>query len=381
MAISTGKIKALLSKIIGERTRWLGNWVNQLYRKNDFVFDDGWLMNAKRDTTERAGVQPLGTSKYIYLDVPSWSQDSSLARIYSGHVYEFIDGGWISQIRVWVPAVTVNTTYRVVIIDITDTENPITTVIEDPNLASAGWTVISSGKRIIQKAQRFLVYLDSINSGSDTVVTGGWRYDGESNQGAPLTSGWNKNNINSVLRISVTDLDSTNRTSELAGIISGSQIQFAQTNDADKYFVFRVRENPVLVDSHYEYAVTLIDEGAGGVDDDGVSTMTANVPVAQETDFVRMDGYWPTNNPIWGTVEGFLQLDGVDQPGQEGNGFGVDVSFQRAIVPVDWDLAAHTKTSSSYGDNGLAGINQYKNKYIESLGLSSTSNEYYFDPK
>jgi hypothetical protein len=45
-------------------------------------------------------------------------------------------------------------------------------------------------------------------------------------------------------------------------------------------------------------------------------------------------------------VTGFLQFDGVDQPGVENDAFGVDILFTPGTASPDWDLVA---TSSSGG--------------------------------
>ncbi len=68
------------------------------------------------------------------------------------------------------------------------------------------------------------------------------------------------------------------------------------------------------------------------------TTMTADIPVAASTKYSEQATYWLANPPGFADVEGFLAYDGVKQSGKTDSCFGVDISFQEAEIPEDWEV-------------------------------------------
>lgn len=319
--------------------QWMGAYTGGLlYPRGACVRDGAWTMVANKNTVEQAAPQPDGAPEYALPDVPSWTGDSNLSVVYSGHLYEFTTGGWIKQIRIWVNELSGTTNYRVAIYDITDINNPKYQAIEEPVLNLDDWTILVSSSQVVYPGTKLFIYIDALNSGGDTLVTGGWTSSGIDNNLNPPTAGWNRSQQNTVLRIDKTDLDTVNRSSELLGMIPGTSVLFSET--ADSTYSARFQVNGAAVDNGtaVTYDVVLASAGPNGMPRDGsTTTMTATVPVAQTTNFVRIPGGVPT--PTWATVTGYLAYDGVDQPAPT-DAFGVDIQFQPAIVSEDWDVIA-----------------------------------------
>lgn len=303
------------------------------YQYGDVVNDGLWTMSANKDTQDRPAPQPNG-GPFWGNEIPAFAENQISSVVYSGNIFGMQVGGWIKEIRVWVPELTSNTNYRILIFRNYGSPNQVITSIEEPVLSLNDWTTLAVGNTIVGAGEQIAVVLDSLNSGGDTIVTGGWNYAGTSSS-APLTQTWNKSSANNVLRISITDLDSSNRQTELLGFVPGTTVQFVNTLVPSNQQTFLIQGQPQLVGSHVEYAVALIDS-VGNLPIGEATTMTAAIPIADTTKYVVDAGHYSVN-PSWANVTGLLQFDGVDQPGNEDNGFGVDIRFQPAYVSPDWN--------------------------------------------
>lgn len=373
---SIGSIYSSLDRLVRGKVGWAGEWAgNRWYQLRDMVTDNGWLMIANNRTTDRAAPIPLGISSFILPDAPSWLIENVVNSVNSGATYIFSEAGWVTQIRVWAPEVTETTNYRIVIVNNADPTNPKITVINDPVLNPNQWTVVSAGNAIARAGDELIVYLDALNSGSDTQVTGGWLYGGSGNL-TPAVTEWVRRTQQDIVSISKTDLDMVDRSTELLGITADSTLQFVQTDTPDRFYVYRTLANPVDMGTYYDYSVILVDESLGGVEAGNASTLTATIPVAQSTQYVELAGYWPANQPTFAAVSGFLQIGGVDQVATD-DAFGVDIRFQRASISPDWDYASLSSLSesSSTALEILAGLSS-KINMIERLAEQTTNNEF-----
>lgn len=323
--------------------RWpVTEWVPDEYTVNDVVRDGDWLMVANKTTSDRPAPQQNGDPDTVLPDAPPFATQANLSVVYSGHRYIFTEPGWLTTIRVWVSTLTNDTNYRFYIVQDIQGANPIWTVIEEPVLKSGEWVNIGIGFYPVAVGSDITIFIDSLNSGSTTPVTGGWTYTGSSQDAAPGDQSWNHNNQNNTLRIDKTDLDSLDRTSELLGIIPGSTIRFLETATPSNYNEYLVNSAATDSGDYITFGdVTLVANG-GTISSATTCTMNATVPVVQSTDYVEMLGYWPGNEPTFATVEGFKQYDGVTQPGNEDTAYGVDIEFQRASVSEDWDYMSST---------------------------------------
>lgn len=318
--------------------------VNMIYCQNweqgkayfpGYVTSDGtWVMIANTPTLENPIPKPDGSPTYgLPAYAPATQSNSSV--VYSGHLYTFTQDVIIREIRVWVTQLTGDTNYRVIgVYNFTGGQPPRAFTLEEPVLTEDAWQTISLPQQLMPTGGSLFIYIDALNSGSDTPVTGGWSYQGQNNTGAPLAQQWNRNNGQTLVRIDKTDLDGTDRTSELAGMQTGTSIQFVDTDNPDAFFEYRVTADPTDEGTYFSYPVTLINEGLGGPST-GTTTMTALVPVNQPTEYAEEAGV-PT--PAWATVQGYLAYNGTEQPAGQTNSYGVDLQCEQATFSSDWDV-------------------------------------------
>ena len=309
------------------------------HSKGSVVTDSEWTMVANQLTLEYPYPTPVGDDNFgIAAYAPTTLSDSAV--VYSGHFYTFNEPVWWKSLRVWVTELTVDTNYRIVIIVTPDGGEPTTTVIDDPLLLANGWAVVSVGDKLIRNGTVIEIYIDALNSGADNQVTGGWTFEGAQNIAAPPIGQWNHNLADNILRINKTDLDSTNRGTELLGITVNSTIQFVDTLNAGQAQTYRVNQAVVDSGAFVSYAVTLQSATGGGVQDGATTTMTATVPIPQPTEYAEQAAVLPsfTQNV---TVVGYLAFDGVKQVGSDANTYGIDIEIESTTVPQDWDVMAY----------------------------------------
>lgn len=312
-------------------------WEQGKYHVTGSVVTNGeWTMVANTFTLEYPYPTPADNAEFGTEPwTPATQSDESV--VYSGHTYTFNEDCLLKRINVWVTQLTPDTNYRIIVVTQAPGKDPATTVFEEPVLQVGAWKGIYFANQLIPSGTVMLVYIDALNSGADNQVTGGWNYEGQNNTGAPAVQGWNHNNANTIVRISKTDLDGTDRTSELAGITVNTTLQFADTSNPSAFNLYRVTsEPPVDQGTYFEYSVVLQEQGEGGLPL-GTSTLTATIPIPQPTEYAEQVGVVPTYSGPNVTVQGFLQFDGVDQGGT-GNKYGIDLELESVTSSADWDV-------------------------------------------
>ena len=317
---------------------WAGNFrTGVIYPKGSQVRDGLYIMLANADTIDPAAPQNLGSASFSQPSYsPNATDPSNVSTVTSGHIYTFTAGGWVKQLRVWVPAVGANIIYRVVIVDLTDPENPITAVVTPILSAVDEWVIIGLSDAIILAGQVFSISLEALNSSASTEFDGDWNYQGATQTGAPLFESFTVDNQRTSFRIDKTDLVGTDRGTELESVIPESTIALVQKDDSGKTMIYRVTSVLDVV-TYMQYDVVLILETGGGPDAFAPCTLDFDVPIPLATEYAREASVWPAGNPAWGTVTSFLFYDDVNQNDAD-SGFGVDIEFQPAIVSPDWDI-------------------------------------------
>jgi hypothetical protein len=319
--------------------QWMGPFLaGPVYPRGSMVIVAGWTMIANVASVTYPPPIPVGDPTWSLPDVPAFATQSELAVVYSGHEYTFTKTGWIKSARVWAPELTPDTHYRVVLVNLTDPNAITTRIIDNPVLSEDNWMVVSLGAAVARVGDKLRVYLDALNSGSDSVVAGGWTYGGVDNAGNPATSGWNRSQQQTVLNINKVDLDATDRSTELLGMGPDTNVVFADTEDPNISVTYRINSAPTDAGTYVTYAVELTATGPSGAPGTGTTTtLTASVPVAQTTEYAELAASVPT--PTWATVEGVLEFDGVDQGGSA-NSYGVDLEFDEAVINPEWDIVS-----------------------------------------
>jgi hypothetical protein len=331
---------AQLTDVTGDDTdnphgnmKWQNVWVQQQYLKHDVVRDGAYLMIANADTTDQAAPQDNGNPAWDMPDVPAWANFSDTSIVGSGHTYLFSETVYVNSVRVWVPVTGAGIVYR-----LTKIGNGIVSSIDLFGLTAGQWTVVGINPTLILAGEEATLYLESSNTGGSTQVTGGWTRDVNSNGNEPANESWNRNNAGSVLRIDFEDLNSTDRQSELEGIIVGSTIVMAETAIPSNFTEFQVLANPSTGLTSVSYLVAITDSGAAEPTIGEITTMTADIPIAQSTDFVGIVNGWVGTEPVYADVTSFLSYDGVNQGADPDNQYGVSINVQRIIISPDWDV-------------------------------------------
>ena len=334
--------------ILHKYMKWQNVWSAGTYQQFDVVFDEGWAMVANKTTTDRAAPQLVGSPTYLAPDVPTWVEGSNVGGVISGHQITFNVPAEVTRIRVWVPELTSDTNYRFYIADVTDPDNPKFVEFNDPLLAEDQWINITATEQLVLSGTVWLTYIDAYTGGTNT-VTGGWTYEGTSN-GNPPTQGWNRRSNNSEIAIDKTDLDGIDRTTELLGLVAGSQLQFVKTSSPTNLITAEVTS--VTDDgSAIRYGITNFSQ-TGTINTGDITTFTGDTNAPAVTKYVYQNGYWPAPNGAGLDVEGFLQFGGVPQVGDEQTLFGIDIRVQEYQASPDWDLLAFSGGASGGGGGG-----------------------------
>lgn len=338
------------------RMNWRGNWGQQTYEKYDTVLDFPWLMTAINVTTDRAAPQPLGDPAWTVLDdPPAWQTFDYDGVVYSGHKYTFNELGYFRSLRIWVPELTGMTNYRVIIVRNPNSANPNISSIEEPVLNLNDWTILGVGTELVVPGEELIIFIDALNTSDEVTWAYNWLYRGTSNTLPPLSGGWNTNVTNDLMRIDYLDAETPpiGHSLEL-DVVVGTVFEISEVGSPTNFRKYTVDAVPVDQGTYYEYTVTMVDSGGTLVN--GVATQVRAVqPIANPTKFVGIPAYWNVGNqPVWGTVESFLEFDDVPQAVDPNNLYGIDVSFQRLTVSPDWDFVALSGGSGGGGSGGGA---------------------------
>ena len=333
-----------------ERMQWKNMWTVGTYNKNDTVLDGAWSMVANKTTSDRPAPQPSGEPIYSIADDPMiWTNKSNVSTIVSGQTYTITENGWVKSIRIWVPIVGANIVYRFVLSNVTDPNNPISEIVETSLLVPGEWNTIQAGLAIIPVGAILRLEVEALNSSASTTISGTWAYEGKANLLVPDPGEWVTNLGGTKVRISKTDANAVDRSSELVLLTPQSRLKFAQASDATKFVTYRTSSVMEDKGTYYEVEATKIVEGTSGIPDVSENTTTTIVvPTASSTSYVEKSGHWNVQ-PSFASVAGFLEFDGVAQSGSNTNAYGIDMQFQEASVSADWDLLS---LSSSGGGGG-----------------------------
>jgi hypothetical protein len=334
------------------RMNWRGFWGQQEYQKHDVVLDIPYTMIANKVTTDRAAPQPIGNPTYQYPDIPAWQPFSNASVVYTGHKYVFTETVEVRALRVWIPEIGENISYRIVLIADPNGANPVYRVAENPTLRAGEWTVVGVNTELILAGQEWLIYIDSVNSGSESTWAYNWNKATSSNTATPPDGNWNTNVQQSLLRINWLDAEAipVSHQQELQ-VVPNTIFEISEVGQPEKLEHYRVNGAYTEGTNWTEYNVTLIRQENGGVGVGSASQVRAVQPVADPTEFVYLPDQWLGNQPVWGTIESFLAYDGIDQGVSPNIGYGIDLSVQQLNISDDWDVVASFGTGGGGGES------------------------------
>jgi hypothetical protein len=296
--------------------------------KNTVVVDDGWLMIANTDTSDKAAPQPAGNVQWAgYGDSPSWQTNSSTASaIYRGQRYTALNKAVIlDSIRIWIDEVGEDYVYE-------------TWFIKDPlGIASArqissisapeniGWVPVSSSQEIIALGAAFDVFVIKKNLSSSTSFAYDWNYITPQNATVPATGEiTHANKLQDELRIHVNDSGGTDRGTNLDAVKSGDEIRAMG-------LVWNVQTSTDN-GTYYTFVVDPLFQGSAGLE-----TFTFTIYGALTANYA----YIPNHYQPFPTVEGLYSDTDYASIITNNDGYGVDVEAQDVIISPDWDVMAH----------------------------------------
>ena len=303
-----------------------------------------WQMICNTTTTDDAMPTLIGGATYGLPDVPAFVGYSNASGVYSGHLYAFRQSGYFRGLRVWVNELSESTSYRFLISRNPNGANPRTTVIESTALNLDGWTNLAVSNDLVLAGEELLVMIDALNTGDNVTWAYNWSRDGSSNNeaGFPPPGMWNTNSGSSVLRINWVDAETIPAAHQLElQVIPGTLFEISEVGDPARYTHYSTAGAYIedVVNEYTRYPVIVADEGGGGARVGEPCQVRAVQPIAQATSFVGMDAYWNAGTfPSWATVTSALKFDGVDQPVQGDEAYGIDMLYQPIQKSDDWDV-------------------------------------------
>ena len=315
-----------------------GQYIAGSYEQGDVVVDSEWVMCANKDTSDRAAPQPIGVEES---PLEAWVpfDSSQFGVIASGQRYEFLEAGWIKELRIWIPApATGNISYKVLMADVTDPDNPSYTSIETAPLTPDSWLAIRAMSQLVLPGHKILVVLQAQNKSSATTFDDGWTYQGVNNtEVSPGIESWNTNVQETLLRITDQGFDNIH-TVQLGQIVGGSSLEFVSTQSSVNYKHY-LATGPSVAYVGY-HTVPVVVEAQSGVIDVGVDcAVHVSIPVPLATEYSLETNGWLTD-PTWAAVTGILEVNGTPVDLQENNAFGIDLTFQPGVASPDWNLVS-----------------------------------------
>ena len=337
-----------------EVLRWKGEWVNgNCYYPGDVVRDGDWLMVANTYTCEKPAPTAIGPAAWAVEEAvgttPPW-----VTAQYTGNVFTGIDvtppAGQLFQVqalRMWVQDNSPNANYRWILVDDADEIVGIGATFTGDILAAPGWVdVVGFDPTYVQEGDDFKFILQQWNAASSTQFNHPWVNAGTSNTLPPALGDWNYRVQQDTVRINKTDDDGTDRSAELANVIAGSTIRFAEEADLTSYYEYEVVLSVELTTS-YEFSVVLTDTGIGGP-----PAVTARcqvyftIPTPTPTTYVYITNGWSADPNLQGFIEfDTLMPDSIYRTKMvlaaiNENIYGVDILAQPFSASDDWDIMA-----------------------------------------
>jgi hypothetical protein len=369
----------LFNQLIQNRNRWQGVWnVSTTYLKNDEVLDSGFLMIANKKTRAKPAPILLGDPAYYFGTARLVTQDgnwlvcvngdvlnvganvdfvtqSYTGAVQSGQIYTFKRGVMITEVAVQVASLDPSYEYSIVYVDITDPNNPITTIYSPVITIADEFQIVAYIKQFAKLNDKILIYVNAVNRASTTVFSSTWNYAGTSNLGDPNAQEWNNRTQQDIVRVHITDNLGADQEGKLLQVVSGTILTATNVDNELENWTYYI-ESVINNSPVFEFDVILTGTGsAGGVPPSANTVLRFDIPIATPT-LYREDPVfdWSLQEPSNATVQGFLALDGVNQ-NQDTRAYGIDIRTQNTDFSSDWDIKSVTgelTTSSNIALNG-----------------------------
>ena len=344
-----------LQEELNTRLRPRGDWINQEYVPLDAVLDQGYYGYALVTTTDRLAPQGIGDPTFLLPDIPVFATLSNTTYVTTGIVLDLTSSTRSYQItgqRVWLPDVSPDVTYRSISEDLLTGEIALGNTFTGAILDAPGYIEIVISPFWVLPGAKLAVGLIAENSSTATLFNHPWIWEGNSNQeNDPGIGNATRKNDHSILRISTTDADGTDRSTELGELLLGATIKVATEGEASKFILYEVIGSRVDNTSWYSIQVSLSNTGALGEPSEGERCqLYFDIPVVSSTDYVRIVDEHLTHP----SLQGFVTLG--DNPATvDANSYGMDLKLQEFTRSFDWFIMSYPSISGSGGDSGDGG--------------------------
>ncbi len=328
---------------LGLGLMWQGEWQQQTYAANDLVRDGVWTMVALNTTDDRAGPQAVGApERDVDDDILGTASDISVVTM--DHQYTLSKSGLIEAVYVQVPAWDLDTYSKITMTNIT---RGTTTVVDNPNLSAGVWVLLGAGSLVVQVGDVINLEVQLYNSTVAASIVGEW--NSVAGTAVPGAEDFTIDNFATptVMDISYTDLDAVDRTAELDGVAVGSIIRIAEAGDSRRNVQVEVTATQPPGDSatSIRYNVVLLQNGDNDLRNGRDCRITIDVPITLPTQYNVSAGYYPGQMPGFASsVVTSLAYGSAVQPSTT-DAYGIDLSFQEAVISPDWELVALSSAS------------------------------------
>ena len=281
---------------------------------------------------------PISDSEFLLDDSPTFTSLTDSPYIYSGVRVEPASGIYeLSQIRVWVPDVTADALYRIVMLDNTASTIEVLEGFTGDTVGVVGWHTISKFKRLMG-ARSYTFYLISSKKSGTSTVTGEWNRTAISNTDvSPASGNVSNNGLQTKVRINDLDNTSTDRDSNfLSTVVPGSTLRIAGASDATRYYEYEVVK---FTDNTgwYDFDVVLTSTGAGGAPPTSAVDITSTNRTAVAMDYVKITNFFPEADIVY---RGYLKI-GIGGDSFSRNAYNLDLKIQKYESSTAWDVIVY----------------------------------------
>lgn len=302
------------------KLRWVGNYQDGTFLKNDVTLDDGYLMVANKATTDRPAPQWLGVDAYVY-DGASPTDSVSAKQIIQGIRYLTPYDIFVTGYRVYTIA---GNAYRTFLIGTSGQIEELTAF----EASTTGWTEFDSVDKLVLEGTSFdLLVVTSEPDATPTTWVGNWVYQTPQNAAIPAVGNIiHATKLLDSFRINKTDDDAGDRGTELEALTVGDIIDGAGI----RWAIQGIVDNVTWMD----FTVSPAQQGATGTHEFSFETVTAT-PITYLEDV----DYWLGNANVRGLFGADIAYDDIVP---DDNQYGIDMKIVQTDMSPDWDLMAHT---------------------------------------
>ncbi len=342
---------------------WKGEWVPQIYEKNDVVRDGLFLSIANTSTSDRPA-WVYSTTLYDLLsfgDTPAtWAeQNQTTSQLLTAQRVAIDANAVVTTISFYVPASNIGMNIALYYVS-KPTTNPVVNIIIPSFVATANntdkWVDVAISDLLTGDGTMFDFILETTTTSGEQTFTHEWDYlrqDGNPTSGEMLHQGGGNDDE---LFVHQEDSGGTNRSLELDNIVAGSTI--IKDDELDTWVV----QSVIKVADVYQFVVVPSNRATASV-----SNFTFKYTgIAPTYYYDDVDYYIGEAN-----VQGFTSINGyspiANPPTLNNDAYGMNLSFREVTKSDDWDSLAVSGSPSSGDTTGLSALN---NLPYGSAGLS-----------